>query len=308
MDPAFIEDVCSTLQTAVEIIRSAADASAPSPSRDRVAAVAQGIKSEAAKVGYMFSQKNQPDKVGGEALIAGLRDTATTLCMLFAAAASGGGPTLRKSLENTMHALVESTIALIRASAAASTVENSAQVLPKFAGLVMERCDLAEKAPLDDRTAIGRALTSVARQLADAASELLEELTSAGFGEDGADDDDDDEEERQKEIINAAMLVIQAAGNVVRITMRLLLTADASPEQQGELWESILFHGKQLAGAVDDLAIASYSAEEHEDVRGAAEAVVTGCQLIGEEIDGEALRQGVAAVEEAGEKLMSLLA
>jgi hypothetical protein len=302
MNPAFVDDVCSTLQTGVEIIRSVADASSPTPTRDRVAAVAERIKSEAAKVGYMFSQKNLPDVVVAESLIAGLRDTATTLCMIFAAAASGSGPTLRKALEDTINKVIEPTIALVRAVAAAAAAEGSqlsAAALPQLAGLVMERCDIAAKVPLDDRTAIGRALTSVARQLADAASELAEELVG--------DNDDDDDEKDEKEIIKAAMHVIQAAGYVVRATMRELLTADASQDQNGELWESVLFHGKELAGAVDDLAIASYSSEEKEDVGGFAEAVVTGCQLIAEEVPGEALSQRVADVEKAGEKLMTLL-
>ncbi|KAL4541428.1 hypothetical protein Ndes2526B_g05956 [Nannochloris sp. 'desiccata'] len=300
MNPAFVDDVCSTLQTGVEIVRSASDASAPPPSRDTVAAVAEGVKSEAAKVGYMFSQKNLPESVAGESLIAGLRDTATTLCMLFAAAASGGGPTLRKSLEDTINKVIEPIIELIKAVAAAHLVDPqpaAAAAVPQRAGLVMERCDIAAKAPLDDRTAIGRALTSVARQLADAASELAEELAG----------DNDGIENDQKEVISAALHVIQAAGNVIRATMRELLSVDASPNQNGEVWESILFHGKQLAGAVDDLAIASYSSEDKEDVRGSAEAVVTGCQLIAEEVTGEAVSERVAAVEEAGEKLMSLV-
>ena len=308
MDPAFIEDVCSTLQTGLEIIRSASDTSVPSPTRDRVAAVAEGVKSEAAKLGYMFSQKNLPDKIAGESLVAGLRDTATTLCMLFAASASGGGPTLRKSLENTSKAVIEPTIALIKAVAVVES-SHAAGALPQLAGLVMERCDLAGKAPLDDRTAIGRALTSVARQIHDAAKELAEELETKNESEDGDAEDDEEEEseKKQKEIIKGAMMVVEAAGNVVRAATRELLTVDASPEQAGELWESILFHGKQLAGAVDDLAIASYSADEHEDVRGSAESVVTSCELIGEEVAGEAVSQAVAAVEAAGEKMMVLL-
>jgi len=297
MNAAFINDVCSTLQTGVEIVRSASDASFPSPSRDRVAAVAEGVKSETAKVGYMFSQKNLPDTVAGESLIAGLRDTATSLCMLFAALASGGGRTLRKALEDTINKVIETTIALIKAVAAAVEDPQTAAALPQLAGLIMERCDIAAKVPLDDRTAIGRALTSVARQLADAASELSEELEG----------DNDGNENDESEVMNAAMHVIQAAGNVVRAAMKELLTADASLDQNGELWESVLFHGKQLAGAVDDLAIASYSSEDKEDVRGSAEAVVTGCQLIAEEVTGEAVSQKVAEVERAGEKLMTIL-
>ncbi len=287
MDTTFIKDVCATLQTGVEIVRAASDTSSPSPTRDRIAAVAEGIKSEAAKVGYMFSRETKPDKVAGESLIAGLRDTTTTLCMLFAALASGGGPTLRKSLENIIQKVVEAAIALVQA-AAASEVQTAA--LPQVAGMVMERSDLAAKAPLDDRTAIGRALTTVAKQIADASSELADELNRG-----------DGVENEQKEVINGAMVVLQTAGDVVRAAMKKLLTEDASPDHNGDLWESILFHAKQLAAAIDDLAIATQE-EDKEDIHGSAEAVVTGCGLIGDELNLE-----VAAVEEAGEKLMSLL-
>ena len=132
---------------------------------------------------------------------------------------------------------------------------------------------------------------------------MAEELKEDDNEEDG--DETEQSEKDQKEIIKGAMDVLQAAGNVVRATMRELLTADASPDQSGELWESILFHGKQLASAADDLAIASYSSDDKEDVKGSLESVVTGCQLIGEEV--ETVSDSVLAVEAAGEKLLSLL-
>lgn len=315
MEASFVDDVCSTLETALSIVRSASDTSAPAPSRDRVAAVAEGLKSESAKVGYMFSQKDLPGKIAAESLLAGLRDTAATLCMLFAAAASGRGPTLGKSLDVAASSVIEPVIALVKAAGTAGG-PSSAPTLHKLAGLCMERCDTAAKAPLDDRTAIGRALTLVAKQLADAASELAEEEATAagGCGEkdeaNEAEKEDEDEDANRDELIvvmRGARRVIEAAGGVLKTTMRALLTVDASLGEERETWESVLFHARGLGAAADDLAIASYTPDEKEDVRGAAEALATGCELVADEVPGGGVVAAAEEVERAAQELIASL-
>ena len=294
MDPQFIEDVCSTLQAAFTVITSTStgDTSAAAPSRERVTAVADGLKSEAAKVGFLFSQTEKPSRVAGELLLAGLRDTTATLCLLFAAATAGRGPTLRKSLEKIAGDVVSPVIALIKAAVKAS---GDATTLPPLAGLVMERCAVAGRAPLDDRTAIGRAMTSVARQIADAAAEL----SAAAAAQ-------EDEEDDGLALLVAVRAVVEGAGGVVRAAMRVLLTADG-----GEAWESILFHVNQLSAAVDDAAIAAYSPDEVEEMQGAAAAVLNGCELIADEVDPvsedvvAAAGRVQQAVEEVGRLLLS---
>lgn len=285
MEAAFVNEVCATLTTALEVVRAAGDTSAPSPTRERLSAVAEALKSESAKVGFMFSQKEAPGRVAGEALLAALRDAAATLCMLLAAAAAGGGPTLRKTLDATASATVGPVIDLVKAAGAGPS---RAAGLPQLAGLVMERCDAAGKAPLDDRTAIGRALTSVARQVADAAGELGDEEGPVAAG---------------------AAEVLKAAGGVLRATMRTLLHANASPlGGEGDLWESVLFHGKQLAAAADDLAVATYESDDAEGLAGAAEAVATGCELLAEEVPGGAAGEAAEEVRRAAAALMEAVA
>ena len=314
MDVSFVEDVCSTLEIGLEIVRSAADTSVPAPTRDRVAAVAEGLKSESAKVGFMFSQKDPPGKIAGESLLAGLRDTAATLCMLFAAAASGRGPTLRKTLDFIASSVIEPVIALVKAAGAGPSAAAS---LPKLAGLCMERCDIAAKAPLDDRTAIGRALTTVAKQLADAASELADEEASASGGN-GFDEEEGAEEEEEGDegegisseavaLMKGAKGVIEAAGGVLKATMRSLLTVEPSLSDDKEVWESILFHARQLAVAADDLAIATYSPDDKDEIRGAVEALATGCELLVDEVPGGGVGEIAEGVQKAARDLIAIV-
>lgn len=189
----------------------------------------------------MFAQKDGlPTAVVAASLIAGLRDTCTALCMLLAAAAAGGGPTLYACLVSTASLVVEAVTALIRGAAAAATATTaaaeSAEQLPPIAGLVMERCDAAAKAPMDDKTAIGRAIASVARQIADASVELRQELGQEKTEEGEEEEDGDNATTSDVVVLELTKGVVDAACDVVRSTMQVLLRADASLQGDGDQW------------------------------------------------------------------------
>lgn len=211
-DTDFAADVCSTLQTALEVVQSSRDTSAVAPPRELVAATAEGLKQEAAKVGLMYSDtRNAPSGNAAQALLGDLRDNTTALCMLYAAAAASGSTSLRKSLEATAAAVVGAVCDLVQAAAGK---EGPSELVVRCAGMCIERCTAAAKAPLDDRTAIGRALASVARQLADAANEVGEEQGSTDGeddeGENGAKEAEEDQQQEEEAVLQRVVLTVPA--------------------------------------------------------------------------------------------------
>jgi len=188
--PEFAADVCSTLEAAVDAVQNTGTARHDRPTRNQVEYVATGLKQEVAKVGLMFSQSSGPGEDAAPSLLADLRDSATALCMIWASAAAFSGPTLRQILYKAAKSISESVSALVKAACQETHTAATATAVVQLAGVCIDRCEAAIKVPLDNRTAIGRALGSVARQLADGALEM----GAAAVGDNDFDDEDVEEE------------------------------------------------------------------------------------------------------------------
>ncbi|KAL4859049.1 hypothetical protein ACK3TF_000833 [Chlorella vulgaris] len=171
------EEACITMQAAVAALKDSCDASCPAPSRQQVQAAVQQLRMEVAKTGLMFNQKTPPTDGEATALLRGFEQTVSMLCMLYTGlVAAGGGPTLRASLHTTATAVVEACASLIRGAVIGEARDAQLMLLSGFS---LEMLEAAGKAPLDNRTAIGRAITLVLKQLADAQHELAETLQAA---------------------------------------------------------------------------------------------------------------------------------
>jgi hypothetical protein len=246
---AIAADTCAALAAALERVREARDASAPAPTREAVIAAAAALKHEAAKVG--FTMAREPGADAARSLLGALADAAGALCALLAVAAARGGPTLRRALAQTAEATTNAAAALVRGAAGVPAgplaPAHGLAALPQLAGALMERADAASAAPLDDRAALGRALTLAARQVADAALELAAaaaeaEAAAVAEADDGrasgngaaaaagAATDSDDEfggatDPRQAAALRAAHGLLGAAVAAPRAVVRALLAA-----------------------------------------------------------------------------------
>jgi hypothetical protein len=304
------DDARAALAAALAALKAADDPGAPAVPRGHLEVAAAGLKSEAAKLGFLFAQPQAPSAAAAAGLLRALRDAAAALCALLAAAAARGGPTLRRALHQTGEVVVNSCVELVGGAArAAEGGPAERAVLPRAAAVCMERCDAAAKAPLDDQTAIGRATALVARQIQDAAAELAGAVDEARMEAEA----DDDVAEADGEavgpaatgVIRSVQGILEAAVDVLRAAMRALLDGGAAAAAGAEAWESALFHVKQLAAAADEAAAGAYPPYNAEELVGDAGAVVTGCELICEELDlgGAALARAHAAQGELERQL-----
>lgn len=158
-DKQAAEDACGTMQAALETLQGRPDASAPVPSRQQLEAGVQHLRMEVAKVGLLYgSPAAQPSAAERDALLKGVQNSAAGVCMLLLAAAGRSGPTLRGALQRAARRLVEACVGLVR-GALVDAVRGEA--LLGLVGRCMEQCDAVTKAPLDNKTAIGREITKV---------------------------------------------------------------------------------------------------------------------------------------------------
>lgn len=282
------------LEAALELVRSPQRANSTAlPSRARILAVSEVAKSAAAKVGFMFA-KGRPDSEIEKSLLKALSDSLFSMCMLLASVAAGEGPSLRQAVDSAANGLVGSGVALIKASVQMPPPS----ILPRLAGLCMEECDAAARVPLDNKTAVGRSLTRVARQIADAAKELKQFVEE--FEEQ---DEDENEEDIVRTVALAAQKCISSTHDVVKAVIKALLAVDSWADGGGDdSWEGVLRRCRDLSAAADELAAAVYSAEESsEDVSNAGEELMGLCEGLVEAIpvEGGAVNDAVIAVRKA---------
>jgi hypothetical protein len=257
-------ETCEALAAALERVREARDASAPAPTREAVAATAAALKHEAAKVG--FTMAREPGADAARSLLGALADAAGALCALLASAAARGGPTLHRALAQTAEATTNAAAALVRGAAGVPAgplaPAPGLAALPQLAGALMERADAAGAAPLDDRAALGRALTLAARQVADATLELAAAAAEAeaeaeaegdggggdangnGHGAEGGATDSDDEfggaaDPRQSAALRAVHGLLDATVAALRAAVRTLLAAPLGAPPGEPAWEDV---------------------------------------------------------------------
>ncbi|EFN53154.1 hypothetical protein CHLNCDRAFT_136928 [Chlorella variabilis] len=308
------EDACTTMQAALASLKDACDASCPAPSRQQVQSATHLLRMEVAKLGLVYNQQQQgssPTVEEATALLGGFQQAVCTLCMLYTSiAAAAGGPTLRQSLHQTATSVVEACAALIRGAVVGGLRGPQLMVL---SGFCLEMLEAAGKAPLNNRTAIGRAITRVLKQLADAQKELSEAVqaaeaeeeagaangsasaeqqngTAAAAAEDDADSDAGFgfEEEafgaEQVAVARHVRAMLAATVGLVRAVVRQLLAErEGLGEEAVEGWESMLYHVKTLSPLCDDLSAATYPPQDPEELASAAEALATSCALLLEE-------------------------
>ncbi|KAL4459069.1 hypothetical protein ABPG75_013934 [Micractinium tetrahymenae] len=328
------EDACTIMQAALGALCDSKDASCPLPTRQQVAAAVQLVRTEVAKMGLVYNQaaaagaaptsgggaastsgggaaptsaSSAPSDAEAEALLQGLQQAVCTLCMVYMgiAASDSAGPTLRASLDQTATAAVESCVALVRGAVLGGARDAQLMML---SGFCLEMLEAAEKAPLDSRTAIGRAITQVLKQLADAAKELEEEVQAAAeAAEEGGDEEaaaattaaagsDADSDAGfglftaeafsagQLAVARRVQRLLAAVLGVAKSVVKLLLAEreGLSPEAV-EGWESMLYHIKGLGPVVDDLSAATYPPQDAQELASAAEALATSCELLRDE-------------------------
>eukprot|EP00887_Chlorella_sp_A99_P006716 scaffold3.g6716.t1 len=179
-------DAVETMQAALKALRESNDRSAPQPSRQQLQAVVALLKTEAAKTGLYFHERSSPPSPAEvEPLLCAFQNAVALVCMLYTGLTASAGPSLRAAALAAATQLVEACAGLVRGAAVEAVPE---QQLLLLSGLALEVCDAAGRAPLDNRTAIGRALTAGLKQLADAAAELADAADegAAAAGEGGA--------------------------------------------------------------------------------------------------------------------------
>jgi hypothetical protein len=173
----------ATMQAALAAMQESRDLSAPCPSRQLLHAATEGVKAETSKLGLMLSSSTSTpappvDQVA--AMLQGLQRAVTALCSLCAAAHAAGGPTLRSALggeRGVITSLIHACVSLVQAA----VVEGQrGEGVVQLTGLCLQRAVEAAKAPLDNKSAIGRALMVVLRQLKDAERELQQACNSDG--------------------------------------------------------------------------------------------------------------------------------
>ena len=189
---AFALDACSYLESSISLLHLEVEEARESSRnmilgdnegvRTRVTHVAEAVRSEAAKIGFLFSQEKTPERDEAKSLLSGLRNSTALFCSVISSVVAGGGCTLKRVTYETVKNLVDAVCELMKAAAemfdSEEDLEFQRRRITKLAGVCVACCEVAKKAPLDDKLAIGRALSLVARQLADAAAEVNEEIDS----------------------------------------------------------------------------------------------------------------------------------
>lgn len=137
-------------------------------------------------MGVMYNGSVPPTQMEATGLLKGLQDSVVGVCMLLLGAAGAcAGPTLKTSVHSAAGRLVGAFVDLTQGVVRLGV---RGDALLQLVAKCLEQCDAAVKMPLDNRTAIGRAITKVMRVLADASRELEEVATEAEQRLDAADE------------------------------------------------------------------------------------------------------------------------
>lgn len=317
-------EACDHIESAVEAFSGGRDESTPPPTAQLLKQSCEKLKLEAAKVGFMCSQPQFPTQAEGEGLIKGFQSATVALCAVLLHTGGGAaGATLKKSGSQLAEAIRNSSLELLKTAFQEGSARNSPESVARAAGMVIDRIELAAKAPLDNKTAIGRAITLVSKQLADVVQELsateveaaAENTHANGDDEDKIQHDDDDFDDfgtftaQDVAVIRAMIDFLQSVQGVLRSTLRVLVDTDSAivDQEQGEAWESVLFHTQQLRSTADDLAAACYPQQDGDEICGAAEAVVNGCELIIDEAKIQGSEEVRRVMDDALKKVLAVV-
>ncbi|KAK9845378.1 hypothetical protein WJX81_005018 [Elliptochloris bilobata] len=286
---------------------------APPQAPDCLAAPAQQVSREIAKCAVMWGMGSL-GAAEVTALLGALCAAVQAFTGLCGAVAASGGATLRADVAAVAAGVVNACSAFVRAAA----LENvRGAPLRQRAGAAMERCAAAERAPLDNRTALARALMQVAHGMGDVqreVRELLEATTpsphpgdarearadqaaepNGATGAHAADGSGDSEGSvigfeaealgaPERRVAAAAGELVDAARAAVCLAARLLLRGPPLDAAGLDAWESAAWHARQLGTAANDLGAGLYAPQDVEELAGAGEAVATGVELVLDEL------------------------
>ena len=175
-------DAVATMQAALTALRDSRGHAALPPTRQQLQAAVALLRKEAATVGLYFSQRAPPQPTEDvQPLLRNFQNAVALVCMLCTglSAAEGQGPSLRKAVLATASALVESCAALVRGAAVDGAQGTQLMML---SGCCLEMCEVAGRAPLDNRAAVGRAITTLLKQIVDAQRELQQAVDESAQG------------------------------------------------------------------------------------------------------------------------------
>jgi len=298
----------STLETGLGAVKNAAgalsrepppaegDLAAPSDLRQLLSEAAERIHMQATSVGMLWGDENrQPKEDEADSILGKYEQAILHYCALCHGVLAGAGTTLAHAVMDNGSAVVESSITLLQ-----SLMDPSKQKqLASLAGMVWQACDRAKKAPVDNKTAMSRALTRTAKAAKDAVrevSELVEDSAKEADSDGGAaaadvqvfSDDEDLDFEADKlcleevAVAKCAIEVILAVIGGFKAVLQVWISG-AFPETDRECLctlEKALQSAAQCGIASEALAASLYGPQDPVEVGKAVDEVAEGWEAL----------------------------
>lgn len=268
-----VDTFCNDLRLYLELLDSPSEDRSKDVSKEELQSVVDIYKLEVAKLGFLLCQDEEPDAESFQKLLQTVQSSTFAICCVASNLALKAGPVLRSSLLTITKSIIDSTIALAAATAGKEP-SSLKSTIPRLAAMCFQSADAAAGMPLDNKTAIGRPLTRILKQIADAAHEMTQEAQSF--------------EDAAPPSFGAACRCMEAALRVLKAIAKSLMTSDSSLTDEVEAWERVLDRAKAVGNAVDDLGAASYDSsgdpEDVEELKAAVYCLLEAINLVVDEI------------------------
>eukprot|EP00898_Chlorokybus_atmophyticus_P003206 jgi/Chlat1/3887/Chrsp26S08858 len=216
-------------------------------------------------------------------VLQGFEVSALGLISFCHAATVRGGKTHLLAVHSAVAPVIEASVQLV--TAAASEEELEGNKLAQLTGRVWETAERLKKLPLDNRTAIGRALIATAALVKDVIREFAEVTSTSQQQHDenqpsstssAADEDQDREEELSAEELAVARSIeklLHAINALYRPVLRAVSTCDGQSSANVALMEEILEAHYRLTAEVDNLGSSVYPPQQPAELQQHAESV-----------------------------------
>lgn len=256
-----VDTICNDLRLYLELVQPTGGKQAEESnkakqvSKQQLQSAVELYKMEIAKMGFLLCQDEEPDAESFQNLLECVKSATFSLCCLFSSLALEAGVSLRSSLVIISKSIIDNTIAFVMATAGKQSPSTLKSAIPRLAGICFQSADAAMTMPLDNKTAIGRPLTRILKQIADATQEMAQESESS-------------ECEALPGFV-AAQRCMEVVLKVMKAVARSLVASDLtlSTEEDVELWEMVLQGAKAVGNAVDDLGASSYDSDDVDEVK-----------------------------------------
>jgi hypothetical protein len=293
-----VDTFCNDLRLYLELVDSptSSEERTKDVSKEELQSVVDIYKLEISKLGFLLCQDEEPDAESFQKLLQTVQSSTFAICCITANLAHEAGHVLRSSLLTMTKSIIDNTIALAAATVG-KTPSSLKSTIPRLAAMCFQSADTAMGMPLDNKTAIGRPLTRILKQIADAVHEMTQESQSF--------------EGAAPPSFGAASRCMEAALMVLKATAKSLMTSDSCLKDEVEAWERVLDRAKAVGNAVDDLGEASYDVCDPEDVdelKAAVYCLLKAINLVEDEIPSTKSELVSKAVLEAKEVMDSVVA